>query len=462
MSDSLTAVSRPDDIAPHSAEAEEAVLGSILINPDAYFDVASFLRSSDFFIVRNAWIWDCLAALHESGRDIDNLTVINELRDYGQLDTIGGAAYITSLINNTPTHIHIETYGHIVERAAVRRRMLAAASEIAQSAMESDLPLEDLVNHAESTLYTVTGRQHGQDLRSMRQLASEYHSTIEYRYGHQDEPPGLPTGFNEIDTILNGLRKSKLIIIAGRPGSGKSAWMLNIAVNAAKMHGAKVGFFSLEMDQEELLERIYASETGLNSHRLQAGDLNDSEWGIFTEATARAGNWPLYIDDNAEIGITQLRSKCRQMQREHGLNLVVLDYVQLMLSEKREQNRVQELSYITRHLKLMSKELRVPVIIGSQLSRKLDSRPDKRPILSDLRESGSLEQDADIVMFIYRDEMYNDETERPGEADIIIAKHRGGPTATCGLYFNKALTQFSNKKMNTFNVLEISRGLSTG
>jgi replicative DNA helicase len=448
-----SSISQPEKLAPNSPEAEEAVLGSILINPDAIFEVAAFLQASDFFIVRNAWVWDAINAVHERGEAIDNLTVIEELRSRGQLESIGGSAYVTYLINNTPTHIHAETYGRIVERAAIRRRLLAAASDIAQTALEENAEINEVIDHAESTLFGVTERRLRKEMIPIRAAVSDYFDRIEYLYGHQDEPLGLPTGFTDLDRLLGGLQKSDLCIVASRPGVGKTSFMLSIALNAARFGNARCAIYSMEMATEQLVQRLVSAETGINSQKLRLGNLDEREWSLFVEATAKLGNLRLYLDDTPAISIPQIRTKSRRLYREYGLDLIIVDYLQLMTAGiGRNENRVQEISYISRGLKELARELNVPVLAAAQLSRAVEQRQDKRPQLSDLRESGSIEQDADIVMFIYRDDLYNENSDRPNQADILISKHRNGPTGVITLYFRKEITQFTNMQKSNINL----------
>jgi replicative DNA helicase len=449
--------SSPDKIAPHSSEAEEAVLGSILINPDSMLEVASFLQASDFFILRNGWIWESVCAVHERGEAIDNLTVIQELRNRNQLDSIGGSAYITALINNTPTHIHAETYARIVERASMRRRLLAAAGDIAQVALEENAEIGDVIDHAEAVLFAVTERRLRRELVPIQLAASEYFDRIEFLYNHQDEPLGLPTGFTDLDKLLGGLQRSDLTIVAARPGVGKTSFMLSLALNAARARQStmSVAIFSMEMSTEQLIQRLISAETGINSQKLRLGNLDEFEWGRFTEATGRLSNLHLYMDDTPAMTVPQMRTKSRRLYRERGLDLIIVDYLQLMNGGLgRNENRVQEISAISRGLKELAREINVPVLAAAQLSRAVEQRADKRPQLSDLRESGSIEQDADIVMFIYRDDMYDENSERPNIADIIVAKHRNGPTGVISLFFRKEVTQFIDSQKSNINLAE--------
>jgi len=440
-----SATIRPDQMAPHSVEAEEAVLGSILINPDALFDVASFMQAEDFFIVRNAWVWEAILRLQERSEQIDYITVIEELRQQDRLDEIGGPAYITYLINHTPSSIYTETYGRIVERAAIRRRMLNAASSIARLAHEEDADINDVIDQSEAALFAVTERRLRKELVPIRNAVVDYFDRIEYLYSHQEESLGTPSGFQDLDQLLGGFQKSDLLIVAGRPGMGKTSWLLSAALNAARHAKARVAIFSMEMSNEQIVQRLVSSETGISTHQLRLGKLDDREWALFVEATGNLGKLRIYLDDTPALTPLQMRAKCRRLYSEHGLDLILVDYLQLMTAGSgRNENRVQEISFISRNLKEIARELNTPVLAAAQLSRAVEQRQDKRPQLSDLRESGSIEQDADVVMFIYRDEVYNENTERPNQADIIVAKHRNGPTGTISLFFRKELTQFAN------------------
>jgi replicative DNA helicase len=440
-------------LAPHSVEAEEAVLGAILLNPDVMLELSTFLDQESFYILRHSWIWQAMERIIERNETIDNLSLMEELRNQGHLDEVGGGAYISHLINNTPTSLHAEVYGHIVERAAVRRRLLNAASQIANYSTSPELDIDDVVNNSEAAIFAATEKQMRKSLIPIHYAVGDFYDRIEYLYQHKDERLGVPTGFTDLDDILGGMQKSDLIILAARPGMGKTSFKLNVALNAARK-GARVAVFSLEMGNDQLVQRLISSETGINSHSLRIGKLDEHEWGLFVQASGNLANLPIFLDDTPSLTPIQLRTKCRRLHREYGLDLIVLDYLQLMSSGKSGlgENRVQEISYISRHLKELARELKVPLLAGAQLSRAVEQRGDKHPLLSDLRESGSIEQDADIVMFIYRDDMYNEASERPNQADIIIAKHRNGPTGTISLHFNKSLTKFSNLKYESLDV----------
>jgi replicative DNA helicase len=444
MSQDTTAL-RPDRMAPHSVDAEEALLGSILINPDALFEVASFLQVDDFFIVRNGWVWEAMLHIQERDEEIDYVTVVEELRQQNRLEEVGGAAYITYLINHTPSSIYAEAYGRIVERAALRRRLLTAASSIAQLAHEESADINEVIDRAEMSLFAVTERRLRKELVPIRNAISTYFDRIVRLYEHPDESLGVPTGFTDLDAMLGGLQKSDLVIVAGRPGMGKTSWLLSVALNAARAVRARIAIFSMEMSNEQLVQRLVSSETGISTHDLRRGQIDEREWALFVEATGNLSNLRIFLDDTPALNPLQLRTKCRRLYSEHGLDLIMVDYLQLMSAGSgRQENRVQEISFISRHLKQLARELEVPVLAAAQLSRAVEQRQDKRPQLSDLRESGSIEQDADVVMFIYRDEVYNEDTDRINQADVIVAKHRNGPTGAITLFFRKELTQFAN------------------
>jgi replicative DNA helicase len=424
----------PDKSIPHSTQAEEAVLGSVLINPDALYDVMPVLRPDDFYIVRHAWIYQLYVDLHDRREPIDYVTVVDELERRGQLAEIGGPAYISHLINVVPTAVNAEAYAHIIEQMAVRRRLLAYAE---------DRDVADVIDRSEQAIFSISERRIARELRPIKQVIHEYYDRIGYLREHQGELIGVPTGFIDLDRLLGGLQKSDMVIVAARPGMGKTSLVLSVALNAARKH-QRVAIFSLEMAAEQIVARLISAETRLDSQRLRLGNLDEDEWALFTQATARLADLHIFIDDTPSISPLQLRTKCRRLYAEYGLDLVIVDYVQLMTGEGRSENRVQEVSYISRAVKALARELNVPVISVAQLSRSVEQRQDKRPLLSDLRESGSLEQDADVVMFIHREEMYDPETERKNMADVIISKHRNGPTGDVELYFDGAHTQFHN------------------
>lgn len=605
-----------EQIAPYSQEAEEAVLGAVIVNPTAYVTIAAFLKSDDFFFVRHRYIWESLERLQERREIVDYLTVVQELKDMSQLDAIGGPAYITQLISITPSSAHAEIYGRIVERTAVRRRLMEAAEKIRHLAADESLTIESVTSEAEVQLFNVTDRQVKREFTPLSDVVSAYFERVEYLMHNQQDSFGIPSGFRDLDEMLGGFQRSDLLIFAGRPGMGKTSFLLSIAVNIARI-GGRVAIFTMEMGADQLVQRILSMETGINSQQMRLGRLTPRDFSLFVEASGRVSDFRIFIDDTPALTPAQMRTKCRRLMHEHGIDMIIVDYLQLMNSGGVYQNnRVQEVSFISRALKELARELNVPMISAAQLSRAVEQRQDKRPVLSDLRESGclageslvflpdegryvpmqdlvgkagfrvlsintdtmklevgtataafstgikpiyrlttqlgrtiratanhkfltiegwkqldelqpadaisilspfdhysssgqlaantlvpsvdfqhelaagsfqllaeipqqpvwdtiasialdgetevydltvephhnfaasnivvhnSIEQDSDIVMFLYRDSVYNEASEFPNQADVIIAKHRNGPTGTISLYFDPALTKF--------------------
>jgi len=442
-------------VVPHSREAEESVIGSILINPEAYYDVAQFLQQDDFYIQRHGWIWDSFTRLHEKRSPVDFLTVSEELEQMEVLAEVGGAAYISALINNVPTSLHAEAYGRIVEETSIRRRMLNAANEIAKLAYKQDESVEAVMDDAEKAVFDVSERRMTRDLQSIQQVLSDYYDRIDQLASRDEDMFGVPTGFIDLDRLLMGLQPSDFSIIAGRPGMGKTAFMLTAAKHAAQIHKKHVAIFSLEMSNEQLVQRLIAQETGIDSQRLRTGRLEDDEWPKFTHAIEVLSDTRIFLDDTPALTPLQLRTKSRRLHLEYNLDLILVDYLQLMSSGTRVENRVQEVSYISRNLKVMARELNVPVLAAAQLSRAVEQRADKEPQLSDLRESGSLEQDADIVMFIHRPEMYEKDTLKQNIAQIKVAKHRNGPVGTIELIFRHNLAKFENAATHVVDLSKV-------
>ena len=442
-----TAPSSPG--VPHSREAEEAVVGAVLINPEVYYDIAQFLAADDFYIHRNRWIWEAFIRLHESRTPVDLLTLSEDLDRAGQLAEIGGSAYLTSLINQVPTSINAEAYGRIVEENSIRRRMIQAANQIASLAYKG-YSVDNVMGEAEKAIFGVSERRTKNDLLPIRNVLSSYYDRIDDLSKRPEDFHGVPTGFYDLDKMLNGLQPSDLLIIAGRPGQGKTGFLLSIAKNAGLTHKKHVAIFSLEMSNEQVVQRLIAQETGIDSQRLRTGKLLENEWSLFTHAIEVFSDTHIYLDDTPAITPMQLRTKCRRLHMEFGLDLVIVDYLQLMGGDIRTDNRVQEVSQISRSLKVLARELNVPVLTAAQLSRAVEQRTDKRPVLSDLRESGSLEQDADIVMFIYRPDQYEKDTDKQNIAQIIVAKHRNGPVGDVELIFRGALAKFENAATKVF------------
>ncbi|MBI5841548.1 MAG: replicative DNA helicase [Chloroflexi bacterium] len=375
---------------PHSREAEEAVVGAVLINPEVYYDVAQFLSADDFYIHRHKWIWEAFTRLHEQRIPVDLLTLSEELDKVGQLTELGGPAYLTSLVNQVPSSLNAESYGRIVEGHAIRRKMINAANQIAALAYNEETVVDSVMDEAEKAVFNVSERRLKHDLQPISSVLSDYYDRIDDLAKRPDEFFGVPTGFIDLDRMLSGLQPSDLLIIAGRPGQGKTGFLLSIAKNAALTHKKKVAIFSLEMSNEQVVQRLIAQETGIDSQRLRTGKLTEQEWPLFTHSIEVFSDTKIFLDDTPAITPLQLRTKCRRLQMEYGIDLVIVDYLQLMGGDTRNDNRVQEVSYISRNLKILARELNVPVLTAAQLSRAVEQRTDKRPVLSDLRESGCL------------------------------------------------------------------------
>lgn len=432
-------------LPPHSVEAEEAVLGSLIIDPDAIFEVSGFLKPEAFYRAQNRWIYESILALNERRVPLDVVTLIEELRRREQLDEIGGEPTVINLLNAVPTSINVEAYGRMVDAAGIRRKLLLAAGSIARLAYDEAEDINVVLDRSEQALFSISEQRTDRALKPVKEIAGEYLERIELLRERGDEFIGIPTGFIELDRMLSGLNKSDLIIIAARPGMGKTALQNAVALHAARRYDKRVAIFNLEMSGEQLVQRMIAAETRIDSQRLRRGDLADHEWAIFLEALGRLSESKIFIDDTPSITPMQLRTKCRRLYAEHGLDLVMIDYLQLMQAEHPTSNRVQEVSEISRELKGLARELNVPVVAAAQLSRAVESRQNKRPVLSDLRDSGSIEQDADVVMFIYRDDYYNPDTsERPNIAEVNVAKHRNGPTGAIDLFWHGQLATFRN------------------
>lgn len=429
---------------PANVEAERAVLGSLMIDPDAIIKIANFLRPEDFFRERHALLYEAMYTLNERREPLDFVTLVDELERRSQLTDVGGPAYLTDLVAGTPTALYVDHYARIVERTAVLRRLIAAAGKIAELAYDESLEVDDVVDRAEQIVFGVTESRIHRDLTPIRAIMTNVVDHIDFLSRNPDRLMGVPTGFTMLDRMLGGFQKSDLIILAARPGMGKSSFALSIIQNAAKRHDVRVAFFALEMSNEQMVQRLLSMETGIDSHRLRMGAVHEEEWPIVLEAANMLAGTSIFIDDTPGASVTDIRTKCRRLYAEHGLDMVIIDYMQLMTGQSggRNDNRQQEISFISRSLKALARELNVPVIALSQLSRAVESRSDKRPMLSDLRESGSIEQDADAVLFIYREDYYIEDTDRQNIADILVAKHRHGATGTVSLFFRKELTQF--------------------
>ena len=439
-------------IPPQNTDAEEAILGAVLTNPVCFNRIADMLSSRSFYKPANRFIYDAIVELFTKNQAIDIVTVSEILNEQGNLDKVGGRAYINDLAMNVITTANIEYYAKIVQEKAIKRELINAGSEIVEMAYDNS-STEATLDNAEKLIFNIAQQKNTSDLVSVKDLVLTSYEQISYRYEHRDELIGVPTGFYDMDALTSGLQKSDLIILAARPSMGKTAFALNIAQNVGLKARKPVAIFSLEMPKEQLVQRMLCSEAEVDTQKLKTGNMQAKDWEKLTTAMNLFADAPIFIDDCAGASVMDIRAKCRRLAMEQKeLGLVVIDYLQLMEGSGNGDDRNQQISSISRGLKGLARELGVPVIALSQLSRAVEQRTDKKPMLSDLRESGAIEQDADIVMFIYRDEYYNKEdTENRGKAEVIIAKHRNGPVGTIDLLFQGSITKFKNiTKTNVF------------
>ena len=444
MADS--AVATAERTLPHNLEAERSVLGAILVHNDAFNLAAQVIDSEDFYRDAHRRIFDCMVALNERNAAIDFVTLKEELSKGNHLDSIGGPSYVAGLGDGVPRATNVEYYARIVKEKSTLRSLIFAANKILTNAYEADQDAEVILDEAEGSIFAVADDRLKAGFVPMRDLVKDSFPKIEQLFEQKRLITGVATGFADIDAMTRGLQPSDLIIVAARPSMGKTSLVLNIAQFVAAQQEQTVGFFSLEMSKEALFLRLLTSEAHIDSHRLMSGAIGQKDYGRIAHALETLSAMRLFIDDTAGIGVLEMRAKARRLQSEHGLNLLVIDYIQLMTGRGRFENRTLELASISRSLKGLAKELNVPIIVLSQLSRAPEARADHRPQLSDLRESGALEQDADVVVLIYRDDAYNKDPNSPdtGTAELILAKQRNGPTGTVKLAFLREQTRFAN------------------
>ena len=429
-------------VPPHSVESEESVLGSILLSSESANEVMDKLDADDFYVPAHQAIFRAITGLYNANRPIDAITVTEELRRTNELDRVGGVAYVTRLLDIVPSAANIEYYAGIVEEHSQRRHLLRAGSTIHDLSFRLEDEISSVLDRAEQTVLAVAGRKVGDGMSQLGGLFNPILEELESLEAMGSEVTGLSTGFRDLDRKLTGLHPANLVIIAARPAMGKSALTANIAMNVA-LNGGSVAMFSLEMAKEEVAQRMLCSLARIDSMKLRTGKIGDAAWPRLTDAAGKLYDAPIFVDDSPVVTVTDIRAKCRRLKRQQGLALVVVDYMQLMQGSARE-NRQQEIAEISRSLKNLARELDVPIIAVSQLNRNLESREDKRPRLGDLRESGSLEQDADVVIFIYRDEYYDEQSDKRGIAEVAIAKHRAGSTGIVEMTFMPEFTRFSD------------------
>lgn len=430
-------------IMPHNMEAEEALIGSIFINNEGLYKIIDAVRSDDFYNPANKEIFGTIISLFNEKSPIDLVTITDKLDSQGSLEEIGGPTYLSRIVNSVPTASHIVQYANIVREKKVLRDLIIAANDISALAYQEDDTIDITLDSAEKMLFGISQRTLRDNFVSVKEMLPETFERIDRLHKNKGELRGTPTGFDDLDILLGGLQKSDLVILAARPSMGKTSFALNIALNAATSKNRKtVGIFSLEMSKDQLVDRLISAISQVDSYRLRSGNLKEEDFPAIGQAMATLDEASIFIDDSVGISVMEMRAKCRRLKMEHGLDLIIIDYLQLMGGSM--ENRVQEVSEISRSLKGLARELDVPVVALSQLSRAVEARPDKKPLLSDLRESGSIEQDADVVMFVYREDYYNPDTDRKNIADIIIRKHRNGPVGEVSLYFISEQMRFVN------------------
>lgn len=432
-------------VPPQNLDAETSLLGAILIDSDAIVKIADTIIPEDFYDQKNGIIYQAIKQLYENHSPIDVLTVADQLRSEGNLDAIGGASYLTELTNYVPTAAHVEQYANLVSQKALRRRLIKVSQEISTLGYDEAKSLQELIEDAESKLFEVSQKHVKQDIVSLETILGDSFDRLDELHKDKGKIRGVPTGYKDLDGILAGLQRSDLIILAARPSMGKTALALNLAHNIATKAGEPVLIFSLEMSKEQLVDRMLAMESGVDAWALRTGNLSDQDFELIAQAMGTLSEAQIYIDDTPGITVSDLRTKARREMHQRPLGLIIVDYLQLMSGGSRfgsDGNRVQEISEISRSLKGIARELNVPLIALSQLSRSVESRSPQIPQLSDLRESGSIEQDADIVAFIYREDYYNKESERQNITDIFIKKHRNGPTGAVELFFERDKQRF--------------------
>jgi replicative DNA helicase len=431
-------------VPPQNAEAEQSILGGILLDNQALNNVLEVLVANDFYSESHRRIFTAIIELSDRNEPTDLITLTNILKNKQQIDGVGGAAYLASLVDNVPSAANVGYYAKIVKEKAILRQLIGTATGILKNSYDSGMDVDDVLDEAEHSIFEISENKIRPSFYLLKNIIKDTFKTIERLYEKKNLITGVPTGFDKLDDLTSGLQKSELIIVAGRPSMGKTAFALNLARHAAVEMGLPVAVFSLEMSKEQLALRMLAADAKVDSQRLRRGLVGETDWPKLTTAAGRLSEAPIFIDDTPAITVLEMKAKARRLKAENGLELVVLDYLQLMRAGGRKDSREQEISEISRSLKALAKELSVPVIALSQLNRKVEDRTNRRPQMADLRESGAIEQDADVIAFIYRDEVYNKSEDNPekGIAEIIIGKQRNGPVGTVKLAFLEQYTSF--------------------
>lgn len=437
-----------DKLPPQSIEAEQSVLGSLMIDKNAIIKIADLINSEDFYKNIHGKIFEAMLYLYEHHEPIDLLSLSNRLNETGELEMIGGHSYLASLANTVPTAANVIHYAKIVEKKSVLRKLIDNASQIIENSYDEKEEIDKILDNAEQKIFAVSQKHVRQDFSAIKPILEEAFDRIDELHKNKGKLRGIPTGFTDLDNILAGLQKSNLVILGARPSVGKSSLAMDIARHAATKEKVPVGIFSLEMSKDEMIDRLICAEANIDLWKLRTGKLSSTgendDFSRIGHAMGILSESPIFIDDTASLNVMEMRTMARRLQAEHGLGLIIIDYLQLIEGRGKTDNRVQEVSEISRSLKGLARELNIPVIALSQLSRGIESRQDQKPKLSDLRESGSIEQDADVVLFIYREDRVNKNTENKNIADILVSKHRNGPVGEVKLYFNEQCTSFRN------------------
>ncbi len=433
-------------LPPQSIEAEESIISALLLNNDVLLEILDLLRPEDFYKIAHQKIFDAVTELFSENEPVDLVTLAERLKTAGQLESVGGAVYLAKIVDTAPVPANAKYYAKIIRDKAILRRMITTASDIVKRCYEESGDIDEVIDYAEGLFFDIAEQKVKQNIFPLSGIIESNIDTLEKRQGNRELMSGVPTGFKKFDELTSGFQKSDLIILAARPGMGKTALALNLARHSAVDADVPVAIFSLEMSKEQLSLRLLCSEARINGSKVRDGFFDDDDWLRLTNAAGVLSGAPIYIDDSPDLSTLDIKTKCRRLKREKNIGMILIDYIQLMRPAKARERRELEISEMSRTLKGLAKELSVPVIALSQLNRRLEDRADKRPQLSDLRESGALEQDADLVIFIYRDDVYNTEENNPNKniAEIHLAKQRNGPTGMCPLVFKGEFTRFEN------------------
>lgn len=444
----MDSVAQVQRIPPHSLDAEQSVLGSMLLDKEAVAAASEILQGEDFYSDAHKEIYEAILDIYDHGTPVDLVTLAEALRQRGSLEAVGGGTYISGLSMSVPSTANVRYYIRIVEEKSILRRLIFASNDIIKESYEAAEDLDIIIDHAEKKVFEISQKKNSRAFEPIKTILLETYAKIEELTKNKGKIVGVPTGFHDFDLRTSGLNKSDLILIAARPSMGKTSFAINIAQNAAVRHQIPVAIFSLEMAKDQLAQRMLSSESNIELQKIRTGDLSEQDWIKLVHAATPLSQAPIFIDDTPAVTAMEIRSKARRLKLEHNLGLIVIDYLQLMSGRGRVESRQQEVSEISRSLKALARELQVPVVALSQLSRGPEARQDHRPMLSDLRESGAIEQDADVVVFLYRDEYYNPDSEKKNIAEAIIAKQRNGPTGTVELVWLGQYTKFSSLERN--------------